>query len=142
MNAEEIIKVINELCNKFGIAIDWTSQNVLPYLQELMGRIVTYHIVWKSVIIALYCILFILMGIGAKAILNSRKKIIADKCSCGNFFWYKDGDIDEGGIYTLIISGIVLVIALIGIITAIASLLKWIFIPELGLYEYMTNLIK
>lgn len=141
MNAEEIIKVINELCNKFGVAVDWTSQNVMPYLQELMGRIVTYHIVWKSVTIALYCILFILMGIGAKAILNSRKKIIADKDSRGNFFWDRDGDIEEGGIYTLIISVIVFGIALIGIIVAIASLLKWIFIPELGLYEYITSLV-
>ena len=31
---DEIIKVINDLCGKFGIAIDWTSSNVIPYLEE------------------------------------------------------------------------------------------------------------
>ena len=142
MNAEEIIKIINELCAKFGIAIDWTSQNVLPYLQELMGRVATYHIVWESIIIALNCILFILMGAGAKAILNSRKKIMADENCDSNFFWLFDGDINGGGICTLIVGGIVLIAALTSTITAIASLLKWIFISEFGLYEYITNLIK
>ena len=37
---EELIKALTELANKFGIAIDWTSQNALPYAQELMNRIV------------------------------------------------------------------------------------------------------
>ena len=41
---EELIKVLTELANKFGIAIDWTSQNALPYAQELMNRIVKFEI--------------------------------------------------------------------------------------------------
>lgn len=41
---EELIKALTELANKFGIAIDWTSQNALPYAQELMNRIVRFEI--------------------------------------------------------------------------------------------------
>lgn len=41
---EELVKALTELANKFGIAIDWTSQNVLPYVQELMSRIVRFEI--------------------------------------------------------------------------------------------------
>lgn len=41
---DEIIKVLNELCNKFGIAIDWTSANVLPYLGELCGKFIKWEI--------------------------------------------------------------------------------------------------
>ena len=40
----EVIKVLDHLCDKFGIAIDWTSANVMPYLQDLMSRIVKYGI--------------------------------------------------------------------------------------------------
>ena len=40
--SEGIIKVLNELCNKFGIAIDWTSDNIVPYLQDLMVRYSKY----------------------------------------------------------------------------------------------------
>lgn len=41
---EELIKALTELANKFGVAIDWTSQNALPYVQELMNRIVRFEI--------------------------------------------------------------------------------------------------
>lgn len=40
----EIIKVLDALCEKFGMVIDWTSQNVLPYLQQLSTRIINYKL--------------------------------------------------------------------------------------------------
>lgn len=40
---EQIINVLNDLSNRFGIAIDWSSQNVVPYLQELAKRFITYN---------------------------------------------------------------------------------------------------
>lgn len=41
---EELIKTLTELAKKFGVAIDWTSQNALPYVQELAGRIVKFEV--------------------------------------------------------------------------------------------------
>lgn len=41
---EELVKALTELANKFGIVIDWTSQNALPYAQELMNRIIKFEI--------------------------------------------------------------------------------------------------
>lgn len=32
---EEIIKILDYIGSKFGVAIDWTDKNVTPYLQEL-----------------------------------------------------------------------------------------------------------
>ena len=34
--SEEIIKVLDELGKRFGIALDWSNQNIMPYLQELL----------------------------------------------------------------------------------------------------------
>lgn len=34
--SEEVIKILDALAEKFGLAIDWTSANVLPYLQQLL----------------------------------------------------------------------------------------------------------
>ena len=42
--SQEIINVLNYLGQKFGIAIDWTSENVMPYLQELAARYIKYEI--------------------------------------------------------------------------------------------------
>lgn len=41
--SSEMINVLNKLAEKFGIMIDWTSDNLAPYLTELYSRIVTYN---------------------------------------------------------------------------------------------------
>lgn len=42
--SDQIIAVINDLCQKFGIAIDWSAENVLPYIKDLCGRYIRYEI--------------------------------------------------------------------------------------------------
>lgn len=42
--SDEIIKVLDALCDKFGIAVDWSSQNILPYIETLMDKCVTYEV--------------------------------------------------------------------------------------------------
>ena len=58
--SEEVIKILDALAEKFGLAIDWTSANVLPYLQQLCGKYVTYEIatsvMWMLIGI---CLLFV-----------------------------------------------------------------------------------
>ena len=46
--SSQFIEVLDALCAKFGIVIDWTSQNVMPYLTDLATRLVNYEI-WTSV---------------------------------------------------------------------------------------------
>lgn len=58
--SEEIIKILDALAEKFGLAIDWTSANVLPYLQQLCGKYVTYEIVTSVVWMLIgVCLLFV-----------------------------------------------------------------------------------
>ena len=45
--SSQFIEVLDALCDKIGIAIDWTSQNVVPYVTDLAARIITYEI-WTS----------------------------------------------------------------------------------------------
>ena len=33
--SNEVIKVLDAFSQKFGIAINWTSENIMPYLQQL-----------------------------------------------------------------------------------------------------------
>ena len=42
MVSDQIIKVLDNLCEKFGLAIDWSSKNIQPYLEELMAKAVNY----------------------------------------------------------------------------------------------------
>ena len=42
--SDQIIAVLNDLCTKFGVAIDWTSENAIPYITELAGKFIRYEI--------------------------------------------------------------------------------------------------
>lgn len=65
--SQEIINVLDYLCHKFGIAIDWTSENVMPYLEELCGRYIEYEvytsIAWCVTFVAIVVIVGLIWGI-------------------------------------------------------------------------------
>lgn len=42
--SDEIIKILNALAEKFGIMVDWSQQNIQPYLQDLMYRVIQYNL--------------------------------------------------------------------------------------------------
>lgn len=47
--SEQIIQVLDELCKRFGIVVDWSKDNIIPYLEELTRKIVLYEL-WTSVV--------------------------------------------------------------------------------------------
>lgn len=58
--SEQIIAVIDNLCEKFGIAIDWTQENIWPYLQSLFQKYITYEICTSVMWIAAFGVLFVI----------------------------------------------------------------------------------
>lgn len=121
--SDEIIKVLDSLSEKFGMTIDWTSQNVLPYLQDLMNRFISLQnakaITWIVIlsILVIAIIIFIIVGIR----LGKKEE---------------DGEITFITIFIGITALICLLIPLIG---NIFGLMQNIYTPELTLLEYITN---
>ena len=77
----EVIKVLNHLGDQFGVAIDWSSANVMPYLNDLMSRMIKYgiyiniyHIIYAIFITAVFIIVtLVLYKIACKMILRSEE---------------------------------------------------------------------
>lgn len=61
--SEQVINILNDLANKFGIAIDWSAENILPYLQDLGGRIINYEISTSIVWIVISLFLIAVLGV-------------------------------------------------------------------------------
>lgn len=74
MVSDQIIKVLDNLCNKFGIAIDWSSKNVQPYLKELMEKAVNYKFSIATMWLITGIVLFVVGCIGIKIGIFCRKK--------------------------------------------------------------------
>lgn len=68
--SDEIIKVIDALAEKVGVAIDWTSQNVIPYLEQLCGKYINYEIATSVV----WMVLATLFGVIGYVVLHKNKE--------------------------------------------------------------------
>lgn len=56
----EIIEVLDYLGEKFGIAINWTSNNVLPYLQALVDKFIQWEIFTSILWIAIAAFIIVM----------------------------------------------------------------------------------
>lgn len=127
--SEEIIKILDELGKRFGIVIDWSNQNIIPYLQELFKRFICY----RNITACVWIILSIAMTISGVVMIRSLNK------------WRKSDDYDDCDDDMLAILGYifsVFIIALgIGLIIGnVFVIIKNVCIPEMVVYEYITNI--
>lgn len=129
--SEEIIKILDDLGARFGVAIDWSSENVIPYLKDLMDRYIDYQI-YTYVFFIIFLTLFIIGSIISipKILKYANKKM--DEC-------YYSG----WGTYSHIIMFILIacsVIAAIVIIYLLMGVIQCITIPEVTIIDYIKSI--
>lgn len=128
--SEEIIKVLDELGKRFGIVIDWSNQNIIPYLQELLKRFICY----QNITACIWIIISIAMTISGVVMIRFLNK------------WRKSDNYDEDS-DDVTLAGIgyifsICIIALgIGLIIGnMFGIVKNICMPEMVVYEYIKNI--
>ena len=121
--SSQFIEVLDVLCDKIGIAIDWTSQNVMPYVTYLAARISAYEIWTNAAWILIGAIVFLIAW-----------KMTKNLCKEDRFEdeWFSGWSIR---IITGIIFFTVIVIEVFDIIEAVA-------LPEKTLYDFITRLMR
>ena len=70
----QIIEVLNNICEKFGVAVDWTSKNIQPYLKELMTKCINYKLATDIVWLVVGIILLIIGGVLLRFAYNNNRK--------------------------------------------------------------------
>ena len=137
--SEQVIKVLDAVCDKFGIAIDWTSNNVIPYIQQLGNKIIIYDICNSIIWLVVGCVMPLIVAILIKKFLN-QKKLEAKESS--NAYYYADGSLDEGAwcCYAMII--ILIIIAIILTASNIQDIIQDIAFPEKTIIEFITQYTK
>lgn len=122
MVSNQIIEVLNEICNKFGLAINWTSKNVQPYLQELMTKCVAYKFA-TSIMWLIFGILVCTIGsVLAKMAVGSLKK------------YKEEGPISDYEMYCAIqgiASGILLTAGIVMVVCNITTMITCKTFPEM-----------
>lgn len=130
--SEEIIKVLDELGKRFGVIIDWSNQNIIPYLQELLKRFICY----RNITACVWIIISIAMTISGVVMINFLNKW--RKSENYDSDYYADDEL-------LAICGYIFSICIIALgiglmIGNILGIAKNICMPEMVVYEYITNI--
>lgn len=141
--SNEIIKILDDLAKRFGVAIDWTAENVMPYLKDLFGRVVTYKIVYDSVLIAISCLAIVACLIVGIKLYNERKtcaKMKKDTMFHSYYEWRNSVELKEGAGYALT-SGTIVVgfFSILNIGWCVNDLIGWSFIPEFKIIEWISD---
>lgn len=72
--SNEIISVIDHLCDKLGIAVDWTADNAMPMIQQLIEKYARYLLVNNIAWLCVWVVLFTLSVAIVVAIIRGRIK--------------------------------------------------------------------
>lgn len=78
--SEEVIKIFDNIASRFGMTIDWASENITPYLQELFNK----YVLCESIT----TLIWLILGIGC---------LIA-----GIIFIKKDNKYEDDGFFIVI----------------------------------------
>lgn len=128
---DEIIKVLNDLSEKFGIVIDWTQQNIQPYLQDLMSRLGQYELV-KNIIYTVISLVVLFVSIYAFCWGMKKMYFTRNKCS-------EEDEIIE--IFTVILAFLFFVLSLTVLTITTDNIIECIFIPEKVFMEELQKVI-
>lgn len=120
--SSQFIEVLDALCEKFGIAVDWTSQNVVPYLTDLAARIITYEISTSVVWMVIAAILFLIAWKMTKN--NCKEDIFADGWFLG---WF--------------VRTLIGVFCFITIVFQVFDIIEALALPEKTLYDFIMRLM-
>lgn len=125
--SDQIVQIINELSQKCGVAINWSSDTLLPFMQEIMTKMIRYELI-SSIIWMVVCIALVV-----SSVLVYNRTI-------------KAGIYDEYGILSLrllicVCAVLTCILSGLGIICQILDVVACLTFPEKILIEYIQSII-
>lgn len=132
---EQIVEVLNALCEKFGIAVDWSSENMVPYLMELTHRYTAY-VIAKGVISLVVSVALTALMIRVYKSLTVKRAAYFDK-PCKR----TECELDPAFDLFLIVAFLTVISWVLGVISYIPDAIKAIAIPEALMAEYIMWLV-
>ncbi len=137
---EELCNIIDKIAEKIGVAIDWSSENVMPYIQDIMQRYRTMNIVNNIIVMTVCAIIITICVIVAvkiiKGIINGSQNMVSS-------IWF-DADFDMVSIFSIVTCTIIafsFVISGIVLCGATGELMGWLYVPEVKFLEVLKGLI-
>ena len=139
--SEQIIQVIDALCEKFGIVIDWTSENVIPYLEVLCGKLIAYEIGTSIAWMVIWLVASLSSIIATKKLIPAFKTGLEKEKAKRSYY----NDVWDWEIITFFaIIGLVFIniISILVIVFQTMNIIKCVTFPEMYIFEYVQSIVN
>ena len=130
--SEQIIQVLDALCQKFGMVIDWTSANIMPYLEELCGRYIQYEVFTSIAWIVIMLVLVLLTTIPLSITHKQAARVEWDTCYAAPYV--------ATALWILLV--VISLISLAVICGQVFDIIECCTLPEKVIFEYVRSLMK
>lgn len=127
--SSEFEKALDAVCDKFGIAVDWSSKNVIPYVQELSTRVVHFKMASAVFFVVLGVLMLISTILWVKWIKYCDNKYKEDG--------YSDWDLAAGLSVGACI--IWIVVAVYIVLTSAYDIVTYSIFPEKALVDFIST---
>lgn len=134
--SEQIIQVVDALCEKLGIAIDWTSENVMPYIETLCGKLINYEIGTSIAWIVILAVLSVGCMVATKKFYPVFKNGLEQEKNSYDIGWSFASGISIAGLAIIYLTTIIV----IG--TQVMDIIKCMTFPEMYVFEYISALVN
>ena len=122
--SENFINIMDAIGKKLGIVIDWSNNNILPYVEQLCTRIVNYE-KFTSIAWLIFAIIILIVGIVLfkKALENLKDN---------DYYHY-----DDTGIISSLIGSVLIMISIVCIIIQVGDIITCLTLPEKAIIEFI-----
>ena len=141
---EQLQQAISELFSKFGIVFDegvnWTSETLLPYIQELIHKMQIYKIVTSSiglfftVSVCIFCVIFF------KKMYSANK--LVERIGEENWCFHEFDDWKDSTAVACIVCGVAILAGLFISVMCIDSIISWAIMPDVNFIKYLGNMLS
>lgn len=137
--SEEIIKVLDALCDKIGIAVDWSAENITPQIVDVITRYGHYlladAIVWFVFGIALIAISVLIAKKGWNIAVESETN--------DDSYWYDKEDAAGAiSVILIIVAVLCFIIGMCIAFTNVSTIIKCATIPDVYAAEQIIKMLQ
>lgn len=134
--SNEIVKIFDAIAERLGVAIDWSSENIIPYLEQLFDKYVKYEIATSIVYLVFGVVLLILGVFGIKL----TKKFMAKYHEIKRTNPFSEYNI--AAVMTGVGVGVAFLVGTIVILVQCFDIVTCLTFPEKFILEELKNLIQ
>ena len=138
--SENIIAVLDDVSKKLGIAVDWTSENIMPYLKDTADRIVQFELTTSIIWLILTAGFILAMALIGRHIYKMFKgknenSIFVD---VGNWSG-SHAELSVGAVSTITVMAVFTIICFAIMLAQINDIVQCCVLPERVVINYISS---